>query len=921
MKNLLGFFIGLALIFTSSLAVATQLLAPRSKEKVDLNKAYLLKAKADDEGLIKVEFLLDSRNVVCTSTENIGNYPGDRPMKTLYGCLWTPKTPGDYRVSARAFYEGKVAYSGYANITVPELNKGPVVRILKPENKSVVEAKLPNEVLVSASDSDGVSRVELYSDGVRYATDLQAPYEFTWIPSDVKNYKLRAVAYDKKGVSSHSGDFSIDAIEPNYPPEVSIPDLEENPSFPVRYSTLINIRAIDDTGIRNVTLYIDGEVKANFNSPQYQAKWIPKEEKDYEIYAVAYDVEGKKSNSKKYKVTVYGEANPTTAKIKSPYNTEEFLIGNTYPVTTRITDGDGVDKVELYVDAELIDTSTSYPYDFEWGPEKEGKHSLYIRAYDSLGNVKQSDVVQIRAKYPVPEITDVKLVSPTNGSTFYTGDVIELEAEVIADSDIVKVEFYIDGSFWSSESQEPYKVAWSPEIDKTYNIMAKAFDNQSNEVSSDIHSVTILEGTLSNSAKITAPLSNQRLLKGRKTVVKANVVGDISHLELYINDELFETAYDAPFEFDWLPEEASETKLYLRAVYVDGSDIKSSTVNVSVIGTNPNILVFEEDFEEDSSHRYHQYSIASDSDWDIKKHGDGRVAQISGYGADEASEDWLILEPIALNDYEQEVLSFDSASNYSGPILEVKYSTDYSAEYDPDPYSVYWNDIPECKSSKDEPCWATPKNSGLEFEKSHVDISSISGDTVSFAFVYLSYGTRGGDGRLWAVDNISVKATDQNSLVEIESFENGIPGNWAIWSDDGQANWVSGQWLRESSAVLPGYGAEEAGKEWLIMPVANIDSAISTKLQFDYYRQYPGPGLGVFVSTDYKHGQDPNNSAWREISFIPSLHEDTWATIGPLDLSHYDGNLSIAFTYESEGTGPGEGANLGIDNVELRIDF
>jgi len=140
------------------------------------------------------------------------------------------------------------------------------------------------------------------------------------------------------------------------------------------------------------------------------------------------------------------------------------------------------------------------------------------------------------------------------------------------------------------------------------------------------------------------------------------------------------------------------------------------------------------------------YSVSGDSKqwiWDSYS-GEG-FAYMNGYNSGEIEEDWLILPGINLNDYSDEVMSFDTWYNYGTDdvdnYLKLMYSTDYAGYGDPS--LATWVEIPYTQPSAAE-TWAS---SGI------IDLSAISGTSVWIGF---KYHYLAGSYRSWEVDNISI---------------------------------------------------------------------------------------------------------------------------------------------------------------------
>ena len=97
----------------------------------------------------------------------------------------------------------------------------------------------------------------------------------------------------------------------------------------------------------------------------------------------------------KYKVpTEYcGDQSEVYAKVEEPHDKDEF-DGEEVKIKVRADSGDGIDKIEIYVDGNKRETINSYQYEgkIHLGA---GQHELYIKAYARSGEEKTSPKVRI----------------------------------------------------------------------------------------------------------------------------------------------------------------------------------------------------------------------------------------------------------------------------------------------------------------------------------------------------------------------------------------------------------------------------------------------------------------------------------------------------------------------------------------------
>jgi subtilisin family serine protease len=177
----------------------------------------------------------------------------------------------------------------------PDTNP-PSVKITCPSDGDTVSGAIT--VKVDASDDSGVSKVELYKNGVLFAVDSEAPYEFYWDttadPDGV--YVLAAKAYDLAGNCGESSNVSVNVVNAkvsdNNPPSVSIVQ-------PLNGSTVsktidVVASASDESGISRVEFYIDGKLAATVSCEPYVYRWNTRSVKNgwHTLTVKAYDKNG-----------------------------------------------------------------------------------------------------------------------------------------------------------------------------------------------------------------------------------------------------------------------------------------------------------------------------------------------------------------------------------------------------------------------------------------------------------------------------------------------------------------------------------------------------------------------------------------------------------------------------------------------------
>ena len=164
-------------------------------------------------------------------------------------------------------------------------------------------------------------------------------------------------------------------------------------------------------------------------------------------------------------------------------------------------------------------------------------------------------------------------------------------------------------------------------------------------------------------------------------------------------------------------------------------------------------VIFSETFDSDLG-QFSQFSVASNANWShATENGDG-FASINGFGADEASNDWLISAALDMSSTTSEELTADIGKEFDGPDLKVKVSTDYSGSGDPT--GATWTEE------------ASVGSAGTVT----VDMSDYTGSSsVYVAFQYTSTGTGSGDGAGFTVDDVEVTSIE-DPIVRFASAAN-----------------------------------------------------------------------------------------------------------------------------------------------------
>ena len=134
----------------------------------------------------------------------------------------------------------------------------------------------------------------------------------------------------------------------------------------------------------------------------------------------------------------------------------------------------------------------------------------------------------------------------------------------------------------------------------------------------------------------------------------------------------------------------------------------SPVVSAEYIIQDDIVIIFNQDWEEDW-HGWTERCVYGDSLWRIASYQGNHYAYANGYNHP-ATEDWLISPAFDLDSYNNVVLTFLTAKNYTGDSLRVYFSNDYDGQ---DPTAATWQEL-ECELSQGSWNWTPSGDISLD---------------------------------------------------------------------------------------------------------------------------------------------------------------------------------------------------------------
>jgi len=280
----------------------------------------------------------------------------------------------------------------------------PVVLVVYPFSGAVISSNI--EVRVEASDDKGIHEAWIYLDGQLINKISEKPYLFNL---DITNYRDNLSHVIQAGASDGAGNvgyspvvvFTIADTPDIIFPRVSI----LNPQAGQNVEKTVHIVALaeDERSIQQVDFYVDGEKKGQSTTEPYSFDWNTDSYPDstnHTIYARAIDGGNNTTTSAVVTVTILRSADKIPPKVFTLYPVAGSTVTGVVNVSADVQDNIGIARLEFYVDGVLQAgaTDTSAPWGFAWDttPQADGgPHTLYLKAYDTSGNVGTSGLVVV----------------------------------------------------------------------------------------------------------------------------------------------------------------------------------------------------------------------------------------------------------------------------------------------------------------------------------------------------------------------------------------------------------------------------------------------------------------------------------------------------------------------------------------------
>ncbi|MCF8338782.1 MAG: choice-of-anchor J domain-containing protein, partial [Bacteroidales bacterium] len=326
-------------------------------------------------------------------------------------------------------------------------------------------------------------------------------------------------------------------------------------------------------------------------------------------------------------------------------------------------------------------------------------------------------------------------------STNYSGEGDPNEA----DWDEMEVTNRPDGDSWDFFTPDPVDLSDYDGMADVY-VAFRYTSSSENAGAWEVDNIVIDEAT-EEEITVTSPNGLEHWIRGEAyeiTWTSNNLSNDIKIELTGAESMVIEESVENTGSYNWdVPSDISlgdDYKISLSDA-TDGEPSDDSDTTFSIIEA-----LYFEGFEEDLGN-WSPYSVTGEQTWYHETYGERDYANMTGYdGEPLENEDWFISPAFDMGQYANEILMFESATDYDGIHLELKYSTDYDGESDPSQQGT-WTDI------TDQANWSETDFNWVS--SGELDLSGIEGSSVYVAFVYYSNPEDGASE--WSIDNFKLQ--------------------------------------------------------------------------------------------------------------------------------------------------------------------
>lgn len=424
---------------------------------------------------------------------------------------------------------------------------------------------------VEAIDNKAIQYLSIFINNEIKITHLSGPFNYNWnteLETDDLVYSIYAVIVDVDNNRTTIPPISV-TVNNQLPIDVTPPTgaLTSPPAgSKVFGNTSIQVTAADDQLVDYIEFYIDGNLDGTYDcgGPSCTASydWNTTTELEGEHVVQVILVDGWNNSTVLTPIRVIvdnidqDDIHPNAVIIEPASG---LTISGNVLVETLVTDNLEIDKVEFYINSQIVYTDSIGPeYNYLWNtdtlPDDEN-YVISIIAYDEVGNEGPSTAITVH-------LDNYDNINPSGLIMYpYAGQIIsgQQTISILADDNagIDSVDFFINNVLVYSDFEEPYEYDWNTEFefeDANHIIGSIVTDIAGNHF--EIPSISVFVNNIPNddvppTISISNPVSGQTVSGTINFSVNVDDNVGIAQVQFFIDGYSLDVVTDEPYSYLW----------------------------------------------------------------------------------------------------------------------------------------------------------------------------------------------------------------------------------------------------------------------------------------------------------------------------------------------------------------------------------
>ena len=448
-------------------------------------------------------------------------------------------------------------------------DESPIGYIKNPITGQTVNGLVSIEV--EANDNKAIQYVSIFINNEIKITHLSEPFNYNWnteLEPDDLVYSIYAVIVDVDNNRTTIPPISV-TVNNQLPIDVTPPTgaLTSPPAGSTVFGNAsIQVTAADDQLVDYIEFYIDGNLNGTYDcsgpscSASYDWNTITESEGEHVIQVILVDGWNNSTVLTPISVTVdnidQDDIHPT-AVITEPASGQ--TVNGDVLVETLVTDNLEIDKVEFYINSQIVYTDSIAPdYNYLWDTDSlpdDENYVISIVAYDEVGNEGPSTAITVH-------LDNYDNINPSGLIMYpYAGQIIsgQQTISVLAEDNvgIDSVDFFINNVLVYSDFEEPYEYDWNTEFefeDANHIIGSIVTDIAGNQF--EIPSISVFVNNIPNdnvppTISISNPVSGQTVSGTVNFTVNVDDNVGIAQVEFFIDGYSLGIVTEEPYSHLW----------------------------------------------------------------------------------------------------------------------------------------------------------------------------------------------------------------------------------------------------------------------------------------------------------------------------------------------------------------------------------